>query len=127
MGISALACVVAAAAMAVRTSDAVGIDSIAPIVNISDLPGDVDLSKPDARCGQVLYFDFGSPHDGPAYYTDTQGKILARCGGLLRATRAVDVDKSMYICPAEQWSCAAPNIDAIMQRKQHNSTTNRQN
>lgn len=53
--------------------------------NIRDMTSrEFDMSKPTKICGDVLYFDFGSATDGPAYYTDKDGKILCHAGGQCR-------------------------------------------
>ena len=53
--------------------------------NIRDvISRDIDLSKPTKVCGDVLYFDFNSATDGPAYYTDKSGNILCHAGGQCR-------------------------------------------
>ena len=64
-----------------------------------------DIAHPDAVCGDLMYFDFGSGGHGPAYYTDKQGNILTECGGGLR--QAVPGEKPVQ-CPPQSWTCEEP-------------------
>ncbi|RYG60759.1 MAG: hypothetical protein EON60_06020 [Alphaproteobacteria bacterium] len=61
---------------------------LATAENIQDRVKTADLSKPTKVCGDVLYFDFHSDRDGPAYYTDKDGFILCHAGGQCRGPKA---------------------------------------
>jgi hypothetical protein len=75
----------------------------------------LDLTKPDARCGDLMYFDLGSMTDGPAYYVRTDGTVVGRCGGLLRGNHGTPDS-----CPPAGWTCPMPDVATIYE--QHRQT-----
>lgn len=79
-----------------------------------------DLDHPDARCGGLLYFDFGSANEGTAYYYDaaTQ-KVIGRCGGAKLASIGVKKrNPTLGNCPPKDWTCPLPNVASISESRQ---------
>ena len=70
----------------------------------------VDVRYPDARCGDILFFDLGSMLDRNAYYTNPVGVIISNCGGCGMMPRA-EMERmgiSCGPCPPEGWTCPTP-------------------
>lgn len=71
---------------------------------------DFRTMEPDAVCGNVGLYDFGSVIDGPAYYVDMKTfKPLCHIGGQCRGPGAAE----RCACAPDVWTCAQPDLMAI--------------
>lgn len=66
-------------------------------------PTGFDLQNPTARCNNVLYFDYGSANDGPAYFTAANGAVLCQAGGFCKGH-----EEQCKACIEKYWHCDAP-------------------
>lgn len=72
-------------------------------------------TKPDAVCGNVGLYDYGSVVDGPTFYVDMDTRqVICNSGGACRGPAS---QQPSCQCPKDLWNCPHPDLSAIYERK----------